>query len=467
VVRIVPIGIHMTIPIVAWFALRSTGLRPAHAFFGSLVYMANWGYYWFHSTFSYESLGVSLFLLVVGLAARLSRRGARARVATTVAVLLVGMAVVVTHHVSSLISVAVLGTLTAAVATTARRGKQSPLLDLTLFVLVMWISWLVYQASGTIHYLGSNLVDRITNLLALFHGSANSTRNLFWNTTVPLAEQAVAYLHPVITFTLIAAGLYQQGRPLLPAWRAKQKLTIPAVRLALAVVGPLFWLATAPGVLTRTADVIYRSWSFVFLGVALYATLGARPWLTDRSRFGELLRYLAFVPVGLLLAGAAILSGNQAGRFRLTEVQSSAGPEAFTEDMVSAAQWLQTDVGRFHFIIGDSTSAIAFAIWGMQRTNEDVWPVFYTPDPQLAQMYTNDMRAEYVAVDMRDTRYLPRYGFYFDAFEFLDVRRAVSLGQLLPIEDLKKFDRMPAFRRVYDNGDIVLYQNSAEPKHNQ
>src|SRR5436309_15896572 len=95
----------------------------------------------------------------------------------------------------------------------------------------------------------------------------------------------------------------------------------------------------------------------------------------------------------------------------------------------------------------------------MQRTNQGVWPVFYTPDPQLAQMYTNDTRAAYIAVDTRDSRCLPRYGFYFDSFEFLDVRRAVSLGELLPLDDLKKFDQMPALRRVYDNGDIVLYQN--------
>ena len=50
---------------------------------------------------------------------------------------------------------------------------------------------------------------------------------------------------------------------------------------------------------------------------------------------------------------------------------------------------------------------------------------------------------------------LQRYGFYFDSFEFLDIRRDVSSGALLPLDDLRKFDRMPALRRIYDNGDIV------------
>jgi hypothetical protein len=466
VVRIVPIAIHMTIPIVAYFTLKSTGLRPAHAFFGALVYMANWGYYWFHSTFSYESLGVLLFLLVVGMALRLTQPHPRARVATTLIVLLAAVGVVITHHISSLISIATLGTLTAAFAVVARR-KRSPLLDLTLFGLVVWIGWLVYEASGTIFYLGANFLDRITNLLALFQGGSNSSRTLFWNTSVPLPEQFVAYLYPVITLALISVGLYQQGLPVLRAIFARRRPDISAARLTLAIIGPLYWLATAPGVLTRTADVIYRSWSFVFIGVALYAALGMRPWLSDRSRAGGFYRALAYVPVGLLLAGAVVLSGNQAGRFRTTEVHSSAGPEAFTEDLVSAAHWLQTDSGRFHFVIGDSTSSVAFAVWGMQKTNQGVWPVYYTPDPQLAQLYTNALRADYVTVDLRDSRYLPRYGFYFDSFEFLDVRRAVSLGQLMPDADLQKFDLMPALRRIYDNGDIIVYQNTGQPETDQ
>jgi hypothetical protein len=459
VVRIIPIAIHMAIPLVAYFALTSTGLRSAHAFFGALVYMANWGYYWFHSTFSYESLGALLFLMIVGFGVRLTQPNRRAWVATTLVALLTGVAIVITHHISGAITIGVLLTFAAAFKLKVS-GRRSPLLDLALFCLVVWIGWLVYQAGTTILYLGGNFVDRITNLLALFQGNSNSTRSLFWNSASPLPEQFVAYLYPVIALMLISLGLYQQGVPVLRSWRSSRTLDISAARLALAVVGPLLWLATAPGVLTRTADVVYRSWSFLFLGVALFATLGVRPWLIDRSRWSTLRTATVYGVVGLLLGGAVILSGNQAGRFRTTEVHSSAGPEDFTEDMVSAARWLGTDAGRFHFVIGDATSAVGFAVWGMQKTNQGVWPIYYTTDPQLAQTYANDMRAEYITVDMRDARYLPRYGFYFDSFEFLDLRRAVSLGQLLPLEDLAKFDQMPALRRIYDNGDIVVYQNS-------
>jgi len=120
-------------------------------------------------------------------------------------VLLSGVAVVVTHHVSSLITVALLAALTVAFAIVGGR-RRSPLINVTLFCLVVWIGWLVYAATGTIAYLGGNFLDRITNLLALFHGSTNSTRDLFWNSSVPVPEKLVSYLFPVVVAALIGLG---------------------------------------------------------------------------------------------------------------------------------------------------------------------------------------------------------------------------------------------------------------------
>ena len=458
VVRLLPIAFHIFIPVVAYIALRSCKLRPGVAFFGALVYMANWGYYWFHTTFSYESLGVLLFLLVATFAVRLTEPHAGARVATTIAVLLSGVAVVVTHHVSSLIAVALLAALTVAFAIVGGR-RRSPLIDLTLFGLVVWIGWLVYAATGTIAYLGGNFADRITNLLALFHGSSNSTRDLFWNSSVPVPEKLVSYLFPVIVAALIGLGLYRQGLHIVRGWRAGRRLDISAARLALAVLGPLFWLATAPGVLTRTADVIYRSWSFVFLGVALFAAIGVAPWLQIGRRGAWLAQTLTYLTGACCWRGA---SSSRATRRAASDLRGPlvGWPGGLHRRPGERSHWLEGNTGRFHLVIGDSASAVAFAAWGMQRTNQGVWPIFYTTDPQFAQESTDAMRADFVAVDLRDSRYLPRYGFYFDSFEFLDLKGEVSTGQLLPLADLQKFDRMPALRRIYDNGDIVLYQNT-------
>jgi hypothetical protein len=211
-------------------------------------------------------------------------------------------------------------------------------------------------------------------------------------------------------------------------------------------------------VLTRSADVVYRSWAFLFLGVALYAAIGFRGWLEDprRSLSTTAAPYLA---VAMLLAGALILSDNHAGRFRTTDLHSSDGPEAITDDLVSSAHWLETNSGRFHAVVGDAFSSVSFAVFGLQKTDLwFTWLVFYTDDPSYAQTQIDRIGGEYVVVDLRDARYLPRYNFYFNYAEFFEPQLASSLGQIMPIEDLTKFENMPRLRRVYDNGDILLYQ---------
>jgi hypothetical protein len=460
VVRLIPLAVHVSIPVVAYLGCRSCKLRPSIAFFGALVYAANWAYYWFHATYSYESLGVVFYLLVVTLAVRLTEPHRGGRVAATLGVLLATSAVVITHHISSIFTAVMLAVLAGAFGWLLPR-RRSPLVDIALFCVFVMFGWLVYQATATIGYLSGNFIARLSSLLALFQGAPNATRQLYWNSPVPVPEQIISYLYPVIVACLIGMGLYTQGMQLRREWRERHTLHISPARLTFAVIGPLLWLATAPGVITRVADVIYRSWTFLFFGVALYAAIGATDWLQDRTRLSWLRRGGLYATVGLLLAGGVILGGNQAGRFRAPEIHSSAGPEAFTEDLVSASQWLEGNAGRFHFLIGDSSSAMAFAVWGIQRTDEGVWPIFYTPDTNLAQLGINFVGAEYVAVDLRDSEYLPRYGFYFDGLEFLDERRNISAGEVMPLEDLTKFDQMPDLRRIYDNGDIIVYRNTS------
>lgn len=456
VIRILPLAFHTLIPVMAYLALRACGLSPALTFFGALVYLSNWGYYWFHSTFSYESLGIVFFLLVALLAMRLVDDRRRDAVAT-VGLLLIGVgATVVTHHVSGLMSALVLVLLTTSV--TLVRRRKSPLFDVAGFAIVVWLGWLLFQTNGTLDYLLGNFQDRVTNIMALMRGEHGQARELYWNTPVPLPEQIITYLYPLIVFGLICTGLYRQASELWNGWRTNRRLAISPARLALLVFGPLVWLATAPMVLTRSADVVYRSWAFIFVGVALYSAIGFSRWL-DRPTSG-LAAATPYLAVGLLLAGALILSDNHAGRFRTTELHSSDGPEAITDDLVSSARWLEANSGRFHGVVGDAFSSVAFAVFGLQRTDLwFTWLSFYTDDPVYAQTQIDRVGGEFVVVDLRDARYLPRYNYYFNYAEFFEPQLASSLGKTIPLQDLTKFDKMPRLRRVYDNGDIVVYQS--------
>ena len=112
-------------------------------------------------------------------------------------------------------------------------------------------------------------------------------------------------------------------------------------------------------------------------------------------------------------------------------------------------------------ISGDKGSAVALSVFGMQRPNPWAnWIPFYTTEGGEAQYFLDANGVRFVAVDMRTSRLLPRYGVYFDEQETEFVPPAVhEPGTVIPLDRLEKFDQMPQLRRIYDNGNIVLYAN--------
>jgi hypothetical protein len=80
--------------------------------------------------------------------------------------------------------------------------------------------------------------------------------------------------------------------------------------------------------------------------------------------------------------------------------------------------------------------------------------MIYTPDgvTPAARQEIQRHRIGWIAVDLRSAGQFPLTGFYFDESEpgaYLDTR--------LTVRGLTKFTG-PAFRRAYDNGNVVLFE---------
>jgi hypothetical protein len=455
------------------------------AFFGGLLYVANSSYYFFHATFSYESIGIALFLLVALFAARLSGPDRDAAARTTVLLLVAVAGVVASHHVSGLIAAVLLVVFAVAVRLARRlrlRPVGAPMDDVALFAVVVWTGWLAYQTSRTVFYLTTNLVDRAAMVASFLLAEQRQPRQLFWNSAAPPFEQLVAYAYPVLVALLAALGVLRalrhwprlwpgflrRFRAAAPAGGALGRpaggdagIGLPVCRLALFVVGPLLWAGTGPLVFSRSSDAAYRAWPFLFLGVAFYAAVGVAGWLGAGGRAAVLRRTALAGVAGLAIAGGSIIGDNQAGRLRSPELRAAAGPEALTPDVVAAAEWLESTAGRFNVISGDKGSAVALSVFGMQRPNPWAnWIPFYTTEGGEAQYFLDANGVRFVAVDVRTSRLLPRYGVYFDEQETEFVPPAVhEPGTVIPLDRLEKFDQMPRLRRIYDNGNIVLYAN--------
>ncbi len=463
-VRLVPLLVHLTMPVLAYAALATLRVPERLAFVGGLVYMSNRSFFFFHSVFSYETLGTLLFLVLALLSLNLLRKDTQWAWQVHLLLLIVIAAVSMTHHFSTLISLVWL--FGCALVTWALRHEQRRLFGaLALFTAVFALAWLVFQSDRGIQYVVLTIINRTAAFFnaaqAALSGSAASPggegwrlRLLFANSPLPLAERFFAYLYPALIGVLMLAGL---ARAAGFFWaRRGQDLTPYAGVLLLGIFGPVLWLLSTPLVLTVNQDAAYRSWPFLFLGVALYVIIAlygveaeARP-----VRVSE--RLTAFGIAIPLLIGGIVLGDNQAGRFHTHQIFAASGPEAITDDLVAAARWLEAHYGAYHRVAGDRASQVAFGTFGNQHTR--IWGIgqlYYYDDPGGAIWFLNEHKIDFVSVDWRVSRYLPRYTTYFGDADPFGQQRPI---QPVPVERLEKFDRIRDLQRIYDNGDILLYR---------
>lgn len=472
-IRLTTLLIHLLIPMLAYLIARGMGLGRRGAFIAALIYAANTSYFFFHSVFSYESLGIVLFLSVWALVAlygrwprrslprwSLPRRKARRPVLPpeadiekpkdrgrpfllAVAIPLVG-AIAVTHHLSSyilLISLAI-----AWVSAALVRAPGARAIGFVLVAsLVLTGAWFLQGAGTLVQYLYTTIADRIQGIIQAFEST--QPRQLFANSDVPLIERLTSFAYPPLIGVLCIAGLvlyWRQGRQRL-SW------------LPIAIVGPIGWIATTPAVLTHSGELAYRSWPFLFVGVAIFASTAladvARR-LSHRVRIPG--QVMEFGVVALLLAGGFIIGDNQGGRFPTTEPTTAAGSGNQTDDVIAAATWLLETAGENHVVATDTGSAVTFATTGRQRiVRYAPWVPFVTPDPADIAPYMFANGVEYVVADRQITQLAPRYGGYFGKPA---IPIDIDPGVPFPTDLLARFDAVPELERIYDNGRILIYR---------
>lgn len=467
--RLLTLVIHAAIPTLAYVTARGFGLLRRGAFIAALIYIANTSYYFFHAVFSYETLGVFFVLAVWSL---LSRRNASlTRRDLWLAVpLLAGLAV--THHISSYILALTLVMAWAARGLAQRFGPAEARATLsegistgicTLLAIGLPIAWAAIGTVRTVPYLANSFAARLGSIassIAKMFGERSESRALFQGSPLPLAERLLDFAYVPLLLLLALGGVG------LIAWRLRLRHA-PAIALALAPCGPLAWFVTVPAVLTPASELAYRSWPFLFLGVALFASIAltmlasvigssSRRWLAPAGW------PLAALILAVLLFGGISIGDDQAGRFPQATPTKAAGPEVITPDLTSAARWIEATYGRYSQIVGDGTTQMIFATLGFQKaTGWGEWTPFLAATPGEVSQYMAETQTRFLVADRRITTLPPRYGYYFsDAEIYLPEAQQGGRepGDPLPAAWLDKFDRVPDLARTYDNGNIQIFE---------
>jgi len=473
-IRVVTLVIHATLPLVAYLAARGVGLGRRGAFLAALIYCANTSFSFFHSVFSYESLGILLFLAVwamVGLyrgAPRPRRvlspgafllslsgqgpdedairaRSDRRRLLLVLAAspLLAGIAV--THHVSSYMLAFTL--LLAWVGARIVRARSTRgIRDLAALAFVFAGAWLVISIDRVGPYLYDSVVARLRTIVDTLFVERSQPRPLFANADQPSLERMLAFSYPPLILVLSLVGLWVAWR-----YRARSVLWLP-----FALVGPIAWIATTPAVITRSGELAYRSWPFLFLSVGVFVALAllAIAREADGIRPGAG-RPVAFAIAAVILFGGISIGENQTGRFP-TAPTTAAGGATNTEDVVDAARWLLATAGPGHVVATDVGTAVPFSTDGRQRILAwQAWYPFVVGDPAEIAQFARETDTEYLVVDERVTRLPPRYGSYYGAPA---IPPELDPGQPIPDETLAVLDDVPSLERVYEGPNIRIYR---------
>lgn len=419
---------------------------------GTLVYLGSSTFLYFDAQFGYESLALPLTILALCMLARREDQTAPHLPAWNALIAVVIFAIVLTHHVSTYMLIAFLVVWSATdIATRLMgvRGGHSPL-GAALWALLLSAVWLGTVASLTLDYLKPILNDALNSFYQMVTG-VSGPRRLFEDA----AGQSAIILDRIVG---IASVLVLGIALLLGCWwwlaRHRRNALIGALMLV-AVVYPLLPVMRLSGGAWEMAN---RLSGFVFVGLGLAAAFGLidlplpRRWLPRR-------RVAAVVALCIIFMGGVVAGASPDARLP-QPFRAAASERSIDNEGAITAEWVRTRLGRDNRMAADRTFTNLMGSYGGQRmivnlTDKiSISGIFlsYELSPSHYRII-REQRIRYLLIDRRITTVLPTLGFYFEEWEQL----IVPYRPPVHISPLEKFDYMSGVSRIFDSGDIVIY----------
>ena len=427
---------------------------PRMATLACVIYAANPHYLFFDAMYIYQGLALPFLLLVLwamrlwrspdstrllpstpSLASTRSLRGAAGR--WIVLLMAIGV-VTVSHHITSFVLIAVLGGLAVAGFCRARPGRDLKPVMVWLLATAAVLAWVLLAARDVGGYLAPPLAQLRRNGAELVHGHAAATGV----GAAPLWERLVTVGALVLLAVLVVRGSRDLWR-----WRRAEPWTLPLIAGALLifVLGPLRLVAS------DGAELSGRASTFVYIPVAVVAAMALR----RPRRSGPALRDgAARVAAAAVLVMGGIATGWPPAWDRLPGPYLAAGFERSVDPQgIAAARWALGALGPGHRWAQDITGDSLLAAVGDQNPVRSI-AVLYDglgADPAARYLVTHE-DVQFLAVDLRDSMQLPAGGSYFPYDPNAGRYRAP-----LPRSHLKAISRVAGVSRIYDSGDIQLY----------
>jgi hypothetical protein len=440
---------HLVTTVTLYALFRMISGQPRLALAAVTVYAMNPHYQVFDSIFGYQTLALAFYALAL-LTWRAARTAAHGKTSRAVIVrywvlaAVFAAATVVTHHITSYLLVG-----TAAMITAAGLVRRLNLAAVAAIVPAAAFSagcaalvglWAWRVAPITVSYLAPAASELSTGIGAALTGSVTRSAGSA-AATAPLADRAGSYA----VVLLIMVGLPFGWRQI---WRTQRG---DPWALALGAGSAAYYVAAAlPLITTSGSELAGRLLTFVYIPVGYtLATVVVAHTATALRR-----AVAGFAAVVLLAGGLAIgwppWWERLPGRYAVDGFESGVTPEG-----IAAARWAGNWLGANSRIAADFTNNLLMGGYGGLSPVNGVSELFCGPKWTLVDAaIARHLAVVYLLVDQRTTTERSPTGTYFQ-----DQYR----GCLVPLEaaSLAKFDSVTGVHRIYDSGNIIIYQLTA------
>ncbi len=472
---LVVIGMARLLMVLALFALNEQLLTSARvASLATLLYMINPHFLLFDAQYGYESLALPLATLMLfalsphqSVSVRLTRLEPLASLVKfskasrndlhhdlrwiTLTAWLVLIAIVFTHHVTDFFFDALLIVWTIIYAC----KRLTPLYRSTLALTTVFALGLsVASVQGTnpvVGYLTSFMGIALSELGHIISGTG-SAKQLFVSYSgpaTPLWERLLTIASMGLIVTCLPFGL-------LCLWK---RYRANALVYTFGIFSLLYPVSQAFRLTNSGSEVADRAAAFLFIPIAsVLAVFVVQFWPVNRLRWfhiAVLTGAMSLVFIGSVVLGVGPSSALLPGPYEVIADTRSIEPQG-----IQAALWTRVYLQPDNRVAADRINQILLGTYGDQRVvtsiedNIDLSPVFLSPsmnDEDRALLQQADVH--YLLADMRLTRSLPLLGYYYE----MDETDAFHHKTPIDAQAFAKFSMSPQVNRVYDGGDIVVY----------
>ena len=426
------------------------------------IYMTNPHFLFFDAIYNYETLSLPLAVFMLYVLARYgtTNKNYRRLIFTAWIVL---MAITITHHMTDYVFVAIL--ILWAVVRLFRSSSailRLHLVAIALFGLLLAITYtFLFKGNPASSYLSNYYGHAFVNLQDILEG--NSTARTLFATNPDISPT------PIWDKLLMAASVafVMLGLPfgLLTLW---QHYRHNALAITLGIFSLAYPISQVFRFTNFGAEITDRSAAFLFLAIAyLFTIFIAHCWPTRAQKLSwRAYSFITCIVTIMFLGGVILESGpswsNVPGPYIVVADVRSVEPEG-----IQAASWALSHLGPNNRIGTDRINGFLMLSYGDQRVvtglddKVDVSPIFYSSifGPQKSGIVQQG-KIHYLVVDQRLSTSLPLVGFYIEEGEV----GSFNLTSPISRTALTKFNAIPHIDRLFDSGNIVVYDVGAIEK---